>query len=53
MNQNLPGLTHAEIAKRLGISPVRVRELERRALVKLRRGLEKLGIKSARPPSPE
>jgi DNA-directed RNA polymerase specialized sigma subunit len=49
--ENLPGLSHAEIARRLGISATRVIQIERRALAKLKRGLKKLGVHSCRPVS--
>lgn len=38
-----PVMTLAEIGKAMGITPERVRQLEKRALVKLRRGLTKRG----------
>jgi DNA-directed RNA polymerase specialized sigma24 family protein len=38
------GLSQTEIAKRLGISHTRVQQIERRALEKLRRALERRGI---------
>lgn len=38
------GMTHAEIAQRLGISPERVRQLERRALSKCRRKFSAMGF---------
>ena len=40
------GMSYAEVGKCLGISSVRVRQIEQRALKKLRAGLLKLGVKS-------
>jgi transcriptional regulator len=40
-------MTHEEIARRLHISRPRVAQLERRALRKMRKGLERLGITSS------
>jgi len=44
---NHVGLSHAEVGKRLGISAVRVRQIELRALLKLRQRLEQIGVTSA------
>lgn len=44
---NLRGrFTYDEIAKVLSISPMRVRQIEQRALEKLRKGLRKRGIEN-------
>jgi DNA-directed RNA polymerase sigma subunit (sigma70/sigma32) len=45
--ENHFGLSYVEVGKRLGISPVRVRQIEQRALAKLRAGLLKVGVKTS------
>jgi DNA-directed RNA polymerase sigma subunit (sigma70/sigma32) len=40
------GFTYEEIATLLGVSVVRVQQIERRALWKLRRGLARVGVHS-------
>lgn len=44
-SDNRQGMTYAEIASELGVSVERVRQIERRALNKLRAAFEKLGLK--------
>ena len=41
------GISHYEIARRLGLSVTRVQQLERRALEKLRKGLARAGFRMA------
>jgi DNA-directed RNA polymerase sigma subunit (sigma70/sigma32) len=49
MAANNPALhTYDEISKALGISRVRVRQIEKRALQKLRDGLLKRGVQNSR-----
>lgn len=43
-------LTYAQIGLRLGISAGRVRQIEQKALFKLRAALIRLGVKSSLPP---
>ena len=49
--ENHFGLTYEQCGKRLGISAGRVRQIEQRALRKLRAALQKLGVKTSLPPS--
>ena len=42
---NNPLMSYEEISQRLRISPTRVRQIERQALDKLRKGLLRLGVK--------
>jgi len=41
MTTNAPGLSHDQIAELMGISAARVKQIEKRALGKLRRELER------------
>jgi DNA-directed RNA polymerase sigma subunit (sigma70/sigma32) len=41
-------MSYAAVGAVLGITPARVRQLEQRALKKLRRALEKQGVRSSR-----
>jgi len=41
MTTNAPGLSHDQIAELMGISAARVKQIEKRALGKLRRALER------------
>jgi DNA-directed RNA polymerase specialized sigma24 family protein len=45
--RNSEQMSYEECARVLGISPARVRQLEARALMKMRVGLEKLGVRSS------
>jgi len=45
--RNAALMSYRQVACKLGISQARVRQLEQRALAKLRRGMAKLGIRSA------
>ncbi len=41
--------THQEIGKLMGLSPARVRQIEQRALAKLREAFRKLGLENPFP----
>jgi DNA-directed RNA polymerase sigma subunit (sigma70/sigma32) len=49
--ENSALLSYQQCGKRLGVSPARVRQIEQRALKKLRAGLQKLGVKTSLPPT--